>query len=131
MDLDRNVKLLYDELCNQGTSGRRSDSFSSVGTPIRNGGKCNMSIRCIHCNGRGWLLFHGKEIPCSDCKQIGFHKHCLACKGRGVLWLGGGEYVECPECQGTGGILKRRVHTKEIITVSRSTMLEAKIAKEK
>jgi DnaJ-class molecular chaperone len=91
-----------------------------------------MSQRCVFCNGRGWLIFHGKEVPCLDCRQVGFHKHCLACKGKGVLDLGGGDYVECPECQGTGGLLRRRTHTAPtIITVSQSAPLEAEIIKER
>lgn len=27
---------------------------------------------------------------------------CSDCGGRGLLWLGGGDYAECPTCEGTG-----------------------------
>jgi DnaJ-class molecular chaperone len=30
---------------------------------------------------------------------------CTTCKGRKLLWLGGKDYVECPDCEGTGSIL--------------------------
>lgn len=29
---------------------------------------------------------------------------CHVCHARGVLWLGGNDYVDCPECEGTGRI---------------------------
>jgi hypothetical protein len=32
------------------------------------------------------------KIPCSQCRQ------------RGTLWLGGGDYLECPDCDGRGYI---------------------------
>ncbi len=27
---------------------------------------------------------------------------CPTCRGRKLLWLGGKDYVECPDCDGTG-----------------------------
>ena len=88
-------------------------------------------IRCIWCNGRGWLRHNVWAVPCKDCDGQGYHKFCLACHGRGALWLGGGDYVECPECQGSGGILKNRTHTNEgIVVVRRSPQLETKLASE-
>lgn len=29
---------------------------------------------------------------------------CDVCNGRGKLWLGGADYVECPDCLATGKI---------------------------
>ena len=65
-------------------------------------------VRCLWCHGRGWLNFGGKDIPCDDCKGQGYHNDCLGCHGSGRLWLGGDDYLDCPACNGTGGILPKR-----------------------
>ena len=30
---------------------------------------------------------------------------CALCCGRGKLWLGGADYVECPDCAATGRVV--------------------------
>jgi len=30
---------------------------------------------------------------------------CSVCRGRGRLWLGGADYVECPDCDARGRIV--------------------------
>jgi hypothetical protein len=41
-------------------------------------------------------------------------------KGPGLLWLGGSDYVECPDCAGTGTFVmyERRITPKRIIAVN-------------
>lgn len=38
-------------------------------------------------------------------KETHVRRSCRTCNGgrhRGLLWLGGRDYVECPDCNGTG-----------------------------
>ncbi|HTG26116.1 MAG TPA: hypothetical protein VK681_39325 [Reyranella sp.] len=54
-----------------------------------------------------------------DCDGTGRVKHCVACAGRGKLWLGGSDYLDCPECGGKGYPKPNRTHvqSKGIIPV--------------
>ena len=51
-------------------------------------------------------------VKCVDCDGTGRVKHCVACNASGRLWLGGNDYIECPNCKGRGGAVKeqRKVH---------------------
>lgn len=51
-----------------------------------------------------------------------FTPNCTTCNGKKLLWLGGKDYVECPDCLGLGNIeiIEERVSsTSKIILVSR------------
>ena len=37
-----------------------------------------------------------KEAPCVTCRES---------LRRGLLWMGGGDYLECPDCGGTGTLV--------------------------
>lgn len=44
-------------------------------------------------------------------------RRCPTCQGRKLLWLGGGDYVECPDCDGSGVFVlyEQRISPKTII----------------
>lgn len=56
-------------------------------------------ITCILCRGLGYTPWG----PCLDCKELGRVKHCVACGGKGKLWLGGSDYLDCPACPSSRG----------------------------
>jgi len=57
------------------------------------------------CRGTGARWTGWTWVECADCQGTGRVKHCVACGGRGKLWLGGREYVDCPECPSAlGGV---------------------------
>ena len=53
-------------------------------------------------------------------------RHCIACAGRGRLWLGAADYLDCPECLGKGYPQPKRmyVQTTGIVPVSRNPARE-------
>lgn len=65
---------------------------------------------CPICRGRGRVFTGVEWLPCLDCDERGRVIHCVACAGRGALWLGGSDYLDCPECAGSGAWKPRREH---------------------
>lgn len=55
------------------------------------------------CRGSGERDALLGKVPCQDCGGTGRVYHCVACGGRGKLWLGGGEYIDCPVCPSANG----------------------------
>lgn len=89
-------------------------------------------ILCYVCRGRG---YYGASIqwnvvqrgPCLDCGGTGYVKHCVACTGKGTLWLGpnglgSSDYLDCPECEGKGYPQPKRMHvpTTGLLTVKQN-----------
>lgn len=71
------------------------------------------TILCVMCLGMGYR--HGRICP--DCKGEGRVDHCVACSGRGKLWLGGSEYIDCPVCpSANGGIKTPKTHVMMGVT---------------
>lgn len=69
------------------------------------------TVRCVMCQGRGWRDTGFSIVECADCKGNGRVDHCIACAGRGKLWLGGSEYMDCPVCPSArGGIVKPKLY---------------------
>lgn len=66
------------------------------------------------CQGRGIRPGLFRMVPCQDCKGTGRVHHCVACGGRGQLWLGPGEgYIDCPVCPSArGGIRTARTYVE-------------------
>jgi len=63
------------------------------------------------CRGRGEKWTGWSWVECLDCHGEGRVKHCVACAGRGKLWLGGGEYIDCPVCPSMlGGAQKPKTY---------------------
>lgn len=63
------------------------------------------------CRGRGARRGLYQVVQCIDCGGTGRVNHCVACAGRGKLWLGGDEYIDCPVCPSmNGGAAPVRVH---------------------
>lgn len=63
------------------------------------------------CQGRGWRPALRQVVECQDCKGTGRVHHCVACAGRGQLWLGPGlGYIDCPVCPSMrGGVRTERI----------------------
>jgi len=57
----------------------------------------------VICHGTGERPTLIGVVPCADCGGTGRVHHCVACAGRGNLWLGGSEYIDCPVCPSTRG----------------------------
>jgi DnaJ-class molecular chaperone len=65
-------------------------------------------IPCIICSGKGRRWTGWSWVMCLDCQGTGRVKHCVACNGKGRLWLGGDTYIECQNCLGRGGAVKKQ-----------------------
>lgn len=69
------------------------------------------TIPCILCHGSGTRPTLTGRVACVDCRGTGRVSHCVACAGRGQLWLGGAEYIDCPVCPSLrGGIRTPRTY---------------------
>jgi hypothetical protein len=69
------------------------------------------TVRCILCQGTGVRPTLTGVTQCLDCKGTGCVSHCVACAGRGKLWLGGSEYIDCPVCPSAlGGVQTSRTY---------------------
>ena len=46
---------------------------------------------------------------------------CATCRTRGRLWLGGGDYLECPHCEGRGhyDLVEARIEPAKIFAARR------------
>lgn len=89
-------------------------------------------IKCFICGGRGFwgaaiVLGKLQHRPCVDCQGTGFVRHCVACHGKGTLWLGpnglgSSDYLDCPECEGKGYPKPKRlqVQTTGLLTVKQN-----------
>lgn len=61
------------------------------------------TIPCLLCAGSGRRRAPWGWVACLDCRGSGRVHHCVACGGRGKLWLGGTEYIDCPVCPSARG----------------------------
>lgn len=102
---ERVAPLLVNQAEIQQRLHRRCDGCSGRGNLPQNCHNCRGSGRCVHCEGRGFLLLGGgfdrrpTRAPCTACNAKGL---CTICGGRGR-----GPSARCRSCKGKGSVVNQ------------------------